>query len=177
MVLATCLALLLIVTLLAAAGIREATLELAKTGSQQGAMRAFAAAQSGLALTLAAGGFGHTAPRDLPWRVQADGTTWRSEVRFLGVGALPTAVQALTPDSTDVAWHFSVEAVGRGPRGARSRQRQQVYVRGGPPADPARCLDPGCAVPLPCPGPPGSCDAAPEPAWQPVAWHILEEDG
>jgi hypothetical protein len=171
-VLATGLALLLVTTLLATAGIREATLELAKTGSEQGAMLAFAAAQTGLALTLAAGGFGHTAPRALPAVNLPDGTSWRGRVRFLGVAALPPAAVAEGPDTTGVAWHFAVETEGRGPRHARSRQRLQVYVRGGPPEDLARCLDPGCPVPLYCAE---VCDTPPEAVPVPVAWHEIED--
>jgi hypothetical protein len=169
-VLATGLALLLVTTLLATAGIREATLELAKTGSEQGTMRAFAAAQTGLVLTLAAGGFGHTATRTLPAATLGDGTSWRGRVRFLGVAALPPAAVAEAPDTAGVAWHFAVETEGRGPRHARSRQRLQVYVRGGPPDDLARCLDPGCPIPLPCAE---ACETPPEAV--PVAWHEIED--
>jgi hypothetical protein len=174
-VLATCLALLLITALLATAGMREATLELAKTGSEQAAMLAFAAAQTGLTLILAADGFERTDRRTLAPAVLPDGTTWQGEVGFLGVAPLPVSDPAAGPEATDVAWHFLVAAEGRGPRGAWSRQRLQVYVRAAPPGDLAGCLDPGCAVPIRCPPPPDGCEGAPAPTIMPVAWHVAED--
>jgi hypothetical protein len=172
-VLATGLALLLVTTVLATAGIREATLELAKSGSLQGATLAFGAAQTGLALARAGGGFNHTAPRALPAVSLPDGSSWRGEVRFLGVAPLPPAVVALTGASSEVAWHFVIETEGRGPRHARSRQRLQVYVRGAPPDDPAACLEAGCPVPVVCGA---GCPPAPVPIPVPVAWHEREDE-
>ena len=172
-VLATCLALLLITALLATAGMREATLELAKTGSEQAAMLAFTAAQTGLALILAGDGFERTDARTLAPATLPDGAVWQGAVRFLGVAPLPATDPAAESGTTEVAWHFLIAAEGRGPRGAVSRQRLQVYVRADPPGDPAACHDPGCAVPIRCPAPDG-CDIAPVPAIVPVAWHVAE---
>jgi hypothetical protein len=174
-VLATCLVLLLITALLATAGMREATLELAKTGSEQAAMLAFTAAQTGLALILAADGFARTDERTLAPVTLPDGAAWRGAVSFLGVATLPATDPAAATDTTEVAWHFLIATEGRGPRGAVSRQRLQVYLRAEPPDDLAACLDPGCAVPIRCPPPPGGCGSAPAPTIVPVAWHVAEE--
>ena len=183
-VLAACLALLLITTLLATAGIREATLELAKTGSRQAVALAFAAAETGLSLTLAAGGFEHTAPRDLPPAILANGTSWLARVRFVGVadpppgagvgpdtgtGPVNEPAPAAAPD--DRAWHFLITVEGRGPMGAVARIRQQVYVLGGAGFEPGPCLSDGCPVPLRCEGP-CTLPARAEPLR--VAWHEME---
>lgn len=174
-VLASCLALLLITALLATAGMREATLELAKTGSEQAAMLAFAAAQTGLAMILATDGFERTDERMVAPVTLPDGTTWQGTVAFLGVAPLPAGDTTADTDTTDVAWHFLVAAEGRGPRGAVSRQRLQVYVRADPPGDLSTCLDPGCAVPIRCAPPPDGCDGAATPSVIPVAWHVAED--
>ena len=174
-VLATCLALLLITALLATAGMREATLELAKTGSERAAMLAFTAAQTGLAIMLTAGGFERTDERTLAPVSLPDGTAWQGTVGFLGIAPLPATDPAAGPGTTEVAWHFLIDAEGRGPRGAVSRQRLQVYVRADPPGDLAACLDPGCAVPVRCPPLPEGCDSTPVPTVVPLAWHVAED--
>jgi hypothetical protein len=154
---------------------REATLELAKTGSERAAMLAFAAAQTGLAIMLAAGGFERTDERTLAPVTLPDGTVWQGTVGFLGVAPLPATDLAAGSDTTAVAWHFLIGAEGRGPRGAVSRQRLQVYVRADPPGDLAACLDPGCPVPIRCPPLPEGCDGVPVPTVMPVAWHVAED--
>ena len=130
------LILLMILTVLGISGMTTGTLELTMAGNAQFYQQAFQAAETGLALAIAAGQFGAaldgagivlrpTTLGDGSASVQAI-TTFREATPIpdrafsLGIGATGT-VQA---------YHFDVVAEGTGPRNATSTHTQSFYVLG-----------------------------------------------
>ncbi len=130
------LILLMILTVLGISGMTTGMLELTMAGNAQFYQQAFQAAETGLALAIAAGQFGAaldgsdivlrpTTLGDGSASVQAittfqEATPIPDRAFSLGVGATGTAQ----------AYHFDVVAKGTGPRNATSTHTQSFYVLG-----------------------------------------------
>jgi hypothetical protein len=154
-VLAISLLLLLILTVLAMAGMQAATVELQMAAAEQHQQRAFQAAEAGIEQAIAAGMFtldpaaaaacydDPASPEPMPipgtgtpitaCPATSDDPAVRCEyfLRFdaaSGVTPVPGAGQDV--DAGLRAYHFVIDAVGVAGRGARSEHMQSVYVVG-----------------------------------------------
>lgn len=154
-VLAISLLLLLVLTVLAMAGMQAATIELQMAAAEQHQQRAFQAAEAGIEQAIAAGDFtldpaaaatrydDPVSPEAMP--IPGTGTpiaacphasgdpAGRCEyfLRFdpaAGVTPVPGAGQDEDMDLR--AYHFVIDAVGVAGRGARSEHTQSIYVVG-----------------------------------------------
>jgi hypothetical protein len=153
-VLAIGLLLLLVLTVLATAGMQAATIELQMAAADQHQQRAFQAAEAGIEQAIAAGVFtldpaaaaGYDDPTALePSPIPGTGTpitgcsqppdepTGRCEyfLRFdAASGVTPVPGADPNADLDLRAYHFVIDAVGVAGRGARSEHTQSVYVVG-----------------------------------------------
>jgi hypothetical protein len=153
-VLAIGLVLLLILTVLATAGMQAATVELQLAGNAQHQQRAFRAAEAGIEQAIAAGAFtidpAATAgrydstvpePRPMPGTgTPIDACTspltdtgGRCEyfLRFdHATGVTPVPGTDPGSDTGLGAYHFVIDAIGSAARGARSEQTQGLYLVG-----------------------------------------------
>ena len=128
-------AVLVVVLVLTAAGMAlsaavatSGTLELAMAERSAARLRAFEAAEAGLAAALRARAWSAGAP----WTASGelvDGGAWRTEVRL--------AAARVDPLGGPVDWHFEIESTGReGP--ARVTLAQGFRVQGALPGEPQR---------------------------------------
>ena len=135
-VLVVALVLLMILTVLGISGMTTATLELTMAGNAQFYQQAFQAAETGIAIAIARGGFDAAiggAGIVLPPTTLGDGS---SSVQAVTTFQMATPIPdrafslGLGADGTVQAYHFDVIAVGTGPRNAKSTHTQSFYIVG-----------------------------------------------
>lgn len=123
------LALVAALSVLAIAGMSDVAAELAMTRNFALDRGAFAAAASGIELALAAGPFDVEKETDVAIELGAASEyAVVATVRFAGATEAPANGFSIGGDI--VAYHFDIDAVASGPRGARSAQRQGFYFLG-----------------------------------------------
>ncbi len=135
-VLVVALVLLMILTVLGISGMTTATLELTMAGNAQFYQQAFQAAETGLAIAIARGGFDAAiggAGIVLPPTKLDDGS---SSVQAVTTFQISTTIpdrafsMVIVDDGTVQAYHFDVVAEGTGPRNAKSTHTQSFYIVG-----------------------------------------------
>jgi hypothetical protein len=164
--LATCLLLLAVFAIVAAAGFTAALVELRIASNVQERDRAFQAAEYGIGQALQAPAIGTALTTAAPLIVPPEGGTTALpddspdsySYRLYYAGSTPSGLPPAHPAAAMTAFHFIIEATGISARGGTSRQVQSFKVRRPPawmagPAD-ATCepADPACmALPVPAP--------------------------
>ncbi len=130
------LVLLMILTVLGISGMTTATLELTMAGNAQFYQEAFQAAETGLEIAIAAGGFaaaiGGTAIV-LPPTTLGDGSSSTQAVTtFQMATPVPDRAFSLGVGTAGQvqAYHFDIVAQGTAPRNATSTQTQSFYIVG-----------------------------------------------
>jgi type IV pilus assembly protein PilX len=126
------LLLLLILTLLAVAGMNTATLELQMAGNEQYQQRAFEAAETAVEQAIDTGSY-NTGTPDVHPQTTVPGTndTWEYVMQFdADNGETPVPGGGYSLGSGFTAYHFNITAVGRSERGARAEHVQSVYIIG-----------------------------------------------
>lgn len=121
------LILLLVMTLLAVAGMSGATLQLVMTGNVQYAQQAFQAAEAGIENEIAAGGFTSTLDRAATYEV---GTGLEAETTTKYQTSTPVPAGGYSIGAGFQAHHFEIRSTGTAPRGAESVHVQGFYVVG-----------------------------------------------
>lgn len=126
------LILLLILTLLAVAGMNTATLELQMAGNEQYQQRAFEAAETAIEQAIETGTYNTNVP-DVrgPTTVPGSNDEWEFVMSFdEDTGETPVPGGGYSLGSGFTAYHFNITAVGRSERGARAQHVQSVYIIG-----------------------------------------------
>ena len=130
------LILLMILTVLGISGMTTATLELTMAGNAQFYQQAFQAAETGIAIAIARGGFDAAiggAGIVLPRTALGDGSSSVQAITTFQI-ATPIPDRAFSlgigADGTVQAYHFDVVAEGSGPRNATSTHTQSFYIVG-----------------------------------------------
>ena len=126
------LVLLVILTLLAVAGMNTATLELQMAGNEQYQQRAFEAAETAIEQAIETGSYNTNVP-DIRATTTVPGTndTWEFVMGFdPDTGATPIPGGGYSLGSGFQAYHFNIRAIGRSERGARAEHEQSVYIIG-----------------------------------------------
>ena len=126
------LVLLVILTLLAVAGMNTATLELQMAGNEQYQQRAFEAAETAIEQAIETGSYNTNVP-DISGTTTVPGTndTWEFVMSFdPDTGETPVPGGGYSLGSGFTAYHFNITAVGRSERGARAEHVQSVYIIG-----------------------------------------------
>ena len=126
------LLLLLILTLLAVAGMNTATLELQMAGNEQYQQRAFEAAETAIEQAILTGSYNTSVP-DVRMPTPVDGTndTYEFVMEFdQDTGETPVPGGGYSLGTGFTAYHFNITATGRSERGARAEHVQSVYIIG-----------------------------------------------
>jgi len=126
------LILLLILTLLAVAGMNTATLELQMAGNEQYQQRAFEAAETAIEQAIETGTYNTNVP-DIrgPTTVTGSNDQWEFVMSLdPDTGETPVPGGGYSLGSGFTAYHFNIRAIGRSERGARAEHVQSVYIIG-----------------------------------------------
>jgi type IV pilus assembly protein PilX len=121
------LILLLVMTLLAVAGMSGSTLQLVMAGNVQYSQQAFQAAEDGIEQEMEAGGF--TSNLDRTETYDFDGGI-EAEVHTTYEVSTPVPAGGYSIGAGFQAHHFEIQSTGTAPRGATSVHRQGFYVVG-----------------------------------------------
>jgi type IV pilus assembly protein PilX len=118
------LVLLLVLTVVGVAGMNTATMEIAMAANTQFQQDAFQSAEDGIDIAIGTRAYSTDAPRTIdglgdPSLDRRAVITFRTSTAAWGSSAGELA-----------AFHFDIEAVGRGPRNALSQHTQSFYVVG-----------------------------------------------
>jgi type IV pilus assembly protein PilX len=118
------LVLLLALTVVGVSGMNTATMEIAMAANTQFQQDAFQSAEDGIDLAIGTRAYATDAPRTIDWLGDPN-VDRRAVITFrTTTAAWGSSVGELA------AFHFDIEAVGRGPRNALSQHTQSFYVVG-----------------------------------------------
>jgi type IV pilus assembly protein PilX len=125
------LILLLVLTVLGVSGMNTATLELTMASNAQFHQGAFQAAETGIDIAISSPPFLTVAPNVLPITPLGDGTYQTQAVTAFQDPPTPVPDVAFSAGGSGMAaWHFDIQAIGTGPRGAASTHTQSFYIVG-----------------------------------------------
>ena len=127
------LILLLVLTVLGVSGMNTATLELTMASNAQYHEGAFQAAETGIDIAISTPPFLTVAPNVLPLTALGDGTYQTQAVTTFQDPPTPVPDIAFSvggPSGGMAAWHFDIQSIGTGPRGASSTHTQSFYIVG-----------------------------------------------
>jgi len=118
------LVLLLVLTVVGVSGMNTATMEIAMAANTQFQQDAFQSAEDGIDIAIGTRAYSTDAPRTIDWLGDPN-LDRRAVITFR------TSTAAWGSSSGELAaFHFDIEAVGRGPRNALSQHTQSFYVVG-----------------------------------------------